>query len=86
MREGADPQVLIAAAKRYRDDPIVLRGWGKHPATWLRAKCWLDEDTPAPQEIAPAGQPSPVSRRQQETNAMFERAMQRAEMRERGQQ
>lgn len=48
LREGADPQALITAAKRYRDDPLVLRGYGKHPATWLNAKCWLDEVTPPP--------------------------------------
>jgi hypothetical protein len=44
----ADPQVLIAAAKRYSSDPQVLRGYGKYPATWLNKKCWLDEDAPAP--------------------------------------
>jgi hypothetical protein len=47
MREGADPLTLIAAAKRYHDDPRVLQGYGKHPATWLNAKCWLDEEGPA---------------------------------------
>jgi hypothetical protein len=41
--EGAEPEVLTAAAERYRLDPLVIRGYGKHPATWLRAKCWLDE-------------------------------------------
>ena len=46
MREGADPATLIAAAKRYHDDPQVLRGYGKHPAKWLNAKCWLDEQGP----------------------------------------
>lgn len=45
VREGADPQVLIAAAKRYRTDPQVGRGYAKYPATWLNAKCWLDEST-----------------------------------------
>ena len=54
VRAGADPQVLLEAAKRYCDDPQVHRGYGKHPATWLNKKCWLDEDTPLPQEQAPA--------------------------------
>lgn len=43
-----DPQILIAAAKRYREDPQVARGYGKHPATWLNAECWLDEPAPRP--------------------------------------
>jgi hypothetical protein len=55
IREGADPQVLLEAVKRYCDDPQVLRGYGKYPATWLNKKCWLDEDTPPPQPQAPAG-------------------------------
>ena len=54
LREGADPQVLLEAAKRYRDDPQTLRGWAKHPATWLNKKCWLDEDAPPPQDAPPA--------------------------------
>ena len=48
VREGADPQVLLEAAKRYCDDPQVHQGFGKHPATWLNKKCWLDEDRPPP--------------------------------------
>lgn len=51
--DGADPEALIAAAERYRLDPLVIRGWGKHPATWLRAKCWLDEPT-APKSDEPS--------------------------------
>lgn len=49
VREGADPEALLAAAKLYRDDPQVLRGYGKYPATWLNKKCWLDEPTPPQQ-------------------------------------
>ena len=45
---GADPQLLTEAALRYHDDPFVKRGFIKNPATWLRAKCWLDE--PAPEQ------------------------------------
>lgn len=46
IREGADPDALLAAAKRYCDDPQVIDGYGKHPATWLNKKCWLDEPAP----------------------------------------
>lgn len=52
-----DPETLIAAAKRYRDDPQVQRGYAKHPATWLNQECWLDEPAPAP--TAPALYQSP---------------------------
>lgn len=45
--EKTDEATLFAAAKRYRDDPQVRRGYGKHPATWLNQHCWLDEPTPA---------------------------------------
>lgn len=45
--------MLLEAAKRYCDDPQVHRGYGKHPATWLNKKCWLDEDTPLPREQPP---------------------------------
>lgn len=44
-----DTQTLIAAAKRYRDDPQVIRGYAKHPATWLNQECWLDEIHAHPQ-------------------------------------
>jgi hypothetical protein len=48
----ADPDVLLAAAKRYRDDDQVARGYGKYPATWLHKQCWLDEALPAPRAAA----------------------------------
>jgi hypothetical protein len=73
VREGADPQVLLHAAVRYRDDDQVLRGYAKHPATWLNQKCWLDEATPPP---------AAVSRHQQETDALFAAAMRRAQDKE----
>jgi hypothetical protein len=80
MREGADPAILTAAAKRYHDDPLVVRGFGKHPATWLNAKCWLDEPTPEPEAGTLSG--VVVDRRQQATNDRFARAMERARDRE----
>ena len=78
IREGADPQVLLEAAKRYRDDDQVLRGYGKYPATWLNKKCWLDEDSPLPQETSLAV----VDKREQAHQARLARAMDRARARE----
>lgn len=73
IREGADPIVLLEAARRYREDPQVVRGYAKHPATWLNQKCWLDEEAPAPVV---------VDRRQQATNDRFAAAMRRAQAKE----
>lgn len=42
----ADPKTLIDAAKLYRDDPSVRRGFAAYPATWLNQERWLDEDAP----------------------------------------
>ena len=80
MRSGADPEVLIDAAKRYRSDPQVLRGYGKYPATWLKGKCWLDEETPQP---AQNGNGRVIDRKQQATDDMFDEAMERARIRDR---
>jgi len=79
VREGADPLVLLAAARRYCDDPQVLDGYGKHPATWLNKKCWLDEPTPTrgSNGYRPTG-----DRRQQATDDLFDGAMRRARERE----
>jgi hypothetical protein len=50
-----DIAVLVDAALRYRTDPQVLRGFGKHPATWLNGECWLDEPVLSPQMRAEPG-------------------------------
>lgn len=55
MTAGADAAVLTAAAKAYQGDRQVLRGFPKFPATWLRAKCWLDEPAPPPDLSAANG-------------------------------
>ncbi len=78
LREGADPQVLLEAAKRYRDDDQVLRGYGKYPATWLNKKCWLDEDSPLPRETSLVV----VDKREQAHQARLARALERARARE----
>lgn len=36
-------ETLILATKSYANSREVERGFVKLPATWLRAKCWLDE-------------------------------------------
>ena len=42
----ADPQVIIAAAAAYRDDPNREEAYTAHPATWLNGERWLDEALP----------------------------------------
>jgi hypothetical protein len=66
VRDGANPQVLIAAAKSYAsqrrgEDPRYT----KHPASWLNKKCWLDEEGPPPgPQARQEGSPRPpVGRR-----------------------
>lgn len=45
----ADPDVIIAAAARYRDKPGREPTYTKHPTTWLNQGCWDDE----PDEVRP---------------------------------
>lgn len=52
LATGVSVEVLVDAARRYHHDPKVLLGYIKSPARWLRAKCWLDEDAPAPLAVA----------------------------------
>lgn len=76
---GADPDVLIAAAARYRTDPQVIRGYGKYPGGWLRAKCWLDEATPE-QPAPPVNghvRPSTTDQRVAQAQALKDRRRQR---------
>jgi hypothetical protein len=39
-----DPALIIAGAERYRDQPGREARYTKHPATWLNAGCWADDD------------------------------------------
>lgn len=48
-------ELLLAAAKSHANDPARDPRFTKHPATWLNQKCWLDERTPVPCAIVPAG-------------------------------
>jgi hypothetical protein len=46
---GADPNVIIKAAERYRDDPARDPGKTKYPQGWLSDERYADEaDAPAP--------------------------------------
>jgi hypothetical protein len=39
----AAPDVIVAAAQRYREDPnLPIAGWIPYPATWLNRDSWLD--------------------------------------------
>lgn len=45
----ADPQVILAAAVRLRDQPGREVRFTPHPTTWLREERWADEEgTPGP--------------------------------------
>lgn len=45
----AAPEVILAGAKRYADDPARKPDFTKHPATWLTADGWLDETEITPE-------------------------------------
>ena len=52
LKNGADPQAIIAAAARFRDDPARRRSdikFTPHPATWLNDERWADPP-PEPDE------------------------------------
>lgn len=42
LNEGANPEDIIAGAKRYRDDPNRNPGFTKQAKTWLNNDCWLN--------------------------------------------
>lgn len=41
--KDVDPDVIVAGAKRYADDPTRSPKFTAYPATWLRAARWLDD-------------------------------------------
>ena len=43
VKNGADPQDIIAGAKRYRDDPRRKKDFTAHPTSWLNAGRWEDQ-------------------------------------------
>jgi hypothetical protein len=60
----ASAEVIIAGAKKYRQDPLRKPDFTAHPATWLNGERWLDENpeavekpfvpTPTPERYNPA--------------------------------
>lgn len=46
LRDGVDPERIIAAAVAYRDLPGREQRYTKHATTWLNNGCWDDELTP----------------------------------------
>lgn len=54
LREGHDPQVIVEGARRFAADPnLPEKQFVPYPATWLRAKSWMDEPLPARGSAAP---------------------------------
>jgi hypothetical protein len=45
-RRGVLPEVMVAGAHSYAQDPNRDPGYTKHPATWLNGECWDDEPLP----------------------------------------
>lgn len=43
VKRGADPEVLIAAAERYHDDPSRKQDYTKHPGPWLNDERYNDQ-------------------------------------------
>jgi hypothetical protein len=73
IKNGADPEEVIWGARRYSTNPRRAAAdirYTAHPATWLNAERWTDEDEPAPAPV--------VDPRQQATNDLFDRALNRA--------
>jgi hypothetical protein len=56
-RSGATPADVVAAARRYAEDPNREDAYTAHPATWLRAGRWDDPPLP-PRGGAPRAQVS----------------------------
>lgn len=61
----ADATTILAAAKKYRDDPNRVDGFTKYPSTWLNATDFTD-DPPLPARLAPWVQPAAPDPRESE--------------------
>jgi hypothetical protein len=46
-----DPGIIIAAARRYAEDPNRVQAFTAHPATWLNADAWEDDPLPPRHEV-----------------------------------
>jgi hypothetical protein len=54
LGRGADAQLIIKGAARYRGDPGREPRYTKHPSTWLNGDCWADEPEPPAVRHRPA--------------------------------
>lgn len=52
-RRGVRPEVIVAGAQRYADDPNRDPAYTRHPATWLNGEGW--DDDPLPDRTARPG-------------------------------
>jgi hypothetical protein len=52
-RGEATHEVLLGAVIKYAASDEVMRGYAKHPTTWLNGGCWDDEPTPAKKQTSP---------------------------------
>ena len=57
---GADPNVILAGAKRYRDDPNRDPQFTKSPTRWLNQRGWEDDPLPGPNGQPPPATPTPA--------------------------
>lgn len=48
VANGADPDAIIRAAARYRDDPQRSTNYTAHPTTWLNDERWEDQAAEPP--------------------------------------
>ena len=51
IKRGADPDAILAGAKRYAEkcaDDRTIERYIKHPGPWLNAERWLDQPSNAP--------------------------------------
>lgn len=55
------PEVILAGAERYRDDPNRDPSFTKHATTWLRADCWADDPLPPRSKPIPRGPHRPTA-------------------------
>lgn len=72
IKNGADPADIILGARRYATSPRRTAAdpqYTAHPATWLNAERWTDEDDPAPQRPA-GGRPSTTDQRIADAQAL----------------
>ena len=53
LRQGIDPDLIINAARAYRDDPKRKPDFTAHAGTWLNGERWEDQQAEAPAHAGP---------------------------------